>query len=47
LIPPYLSQRLSLLARESPVDNSQNPLYKAQIAGAENTRHSLIILRQA
>jgi hypothetical protein len=47
LIPPYLPRRLSLLARKSPVDNSQNPLYKAQIAGAENTRRSLFILRQA
>jgi hypothetical protein len=47
LIPPYLLQRLSLLARKSPVDNPQNPLYKAQIASAENTRRCLITLRQA
>jgi hypothetical protein len=47
LIPPYLLQRLSLLARKSPVDNSQNPLYKAQIAGAENTSRSFCTLQQA
>ncbi len=47
MIPPYLLQRLSLLVRKSPVDNSQNPLYKAQIAGAENTSRSLRALQQA
>ena len=47
MIPPYLLQRLSLLSRKSPVDNSQNPLYKAQIAGAEITSRSLCTLQQA
>jgi hypothetical protein len=29
LIPPYLLERFTLLPSKHPVDNSQNPLYKA------------------
>ena len=46
MIPPYLPERFSLLPRKVPVDNSQNPLYKAQKAAAKNARGDLIIARQ-
>ena len=29
MIPPYLPKRFTLLLPKHPVDNSQNPLYKA------------------
>jgi hypothetical protein len=47
LIPPYLPERLSLLPRDYPVDNSQNPLHKAQKAATKNARGALNIVRQA
>jgi hypothetical protein len=47
LIPPYLPERFSLLPRKPPVDNSQNPLYKAQKAATRNTRRALFAIRQA
>lgn len=47
MIPPYLPERFSLLPPNPPVDNSQNPLYKAQKAVAQNTRPNLFAIRQA